>query len=194
MTIGERIKLARENKHLSQKKLGSLINISPSTLSRYEQNHVKGIDNKIIGKIAKALGVSIEYLQGFTDTFSDKIIKVKVIESIKDGVFTFTNEIAVASFALPKKELFYLVSKDSSMMPQIKEGALVLFQKSQDVIDNTIVCVLPHNSTVPIIRKLRTVRNRRLFLPLDLSQDIYCDDVENSHIILGKAIQVIHDL
>lgn len=194
LTIGDRIKRARENKQFSQKKLGSLINISPSTLSRYEQNRVKGIDTNIISKIANALGVSLDYLQGFSDTFSDKIIKIKVIESIKDGTFIFSNEIAVPSFDLPNKELFYFVAKDASMTPQINEGSLVLFQKSQEVLDNTIVCLLPFNSNVPIIRTFRKVKGSRMFLPTDLSHDVYYDDISNRHEILGKAIRVTSDL
>ena len=56
MTIGERIRMIRKEKKLTQKQLGELCNIAEPTIRRYE---LGGLNPKIqtIEKIAKALGV-----------------------------------------------------------------------------------------------------------------------------------------
>lgn len=194
LTIGERIKSAREAKKISQKELSSMINISPSTLSRYEQNNLKGTDNRILETIANALGVSIKYLQGYTNIISEKIHTVEVIDAYRDGEFISSSEIDVASFGLPSKELFYSIAKDDSMSPSIRKNAIVLFEKNQNSVDNSIVCLIPVNSQVPIIRKLRIVKDKILLLPLDLSKDIYIVEEGTPHKIIGRAIQVTHNL
>lgn len=194
LTIGERIKNARKNKKMSQKELSRMINVSPSTLSRYEHNAFKGIDINILNEIADALGVSSKYLQGYTKVISEKILTVRLVEGFKDGEFVTSSKIDVASFGLPSKNLFYLIADDNSMAPLIRKEALVLFEITEDAIDDSIVCILPNDTQVPVIRKLCKVNNQILFLPLDFTKYIYINDAEKSHKILGRAIQVTHDL
>jgi transcriptional regulator with XRE-family HTH domain len=60
-SIGYRIKIAREQKHLTQEQLSEIIDISPMHMSVIERG-VKGISLATLVKIANALEVSTDEL------------------------------------------------------------------------------------------------------------------------------------
>lgn len=61
MTLGKRLKNAREERKLSQGELGKLTKIHPQHISRYENNRAIPSSDKL-GTIAMALQVSTDYL------------------------------------------------------------------------------------------------------------------------------------
>jgi len=64
--LGNRIKILREEKEISQLELSKILNISNSTLSQYEAgNRIPGDDIK--KKIAEYFNVSLDYLMGVSD-------------------------------------------------------------------------------------------------------------------------------
>ena len=78
-TMGERIASARISRNLTQKELSTLVNISESTLARFEKGIREPRSSTIIA-IAQVLNVSCDYLMGLTNVLepytllgSDKI-------------------------------------------------------------------------------------------------------------------------
>lgn len=68
MTIGEQIKNARTNKHLTQKQLAEKINKAFSSVQKYEMNIIQPpID--VIKDISIALDVSVAYLMGWEEEY-----------------------------------------------------------------------------------------------------------------------------
>ncbi len=65
-TMGERIASARISRNLTQKELSTLVNISESTLARFEKGIREPRSSTIIA-IAQVLNVSCDYLMGLTD-------------------------------------------------------------------------------------------------------------------------------
>lgn len=63
MTIGERIKLYREKKELTQEQLGEIIGVKGATITRYEKNN-RQPNVETFAKLAKALEVNINELLG----------------------------------------------------------------------------------------------------------------------------------
>jgi transcriptional regulator with XRE-family HTH domain len=63
---GDRLKWAREQKHLSQEDLGTLIGMTAQQLSRYETGGSEP-GSAILAKIAQALDCSTDYLLGLAD-------------------------------------------------------------------------------------------------------------------------------
>ena len=64
--IGERLKILRKNKGISQRELGDIIGLKKSTVSLYENNKTEPNDEiKII--IARYFNVSADYLIGVID-------------------------------------------------------------------------------------------------------------------------------
>lgn len=62
----KRIKDLREDNDLTQEYLGTILNVSQRTYSRYENNE-RAIPIEIISKLADFYGTSTDYLIGRTD-------------------------------------------------------------------------------------------------------------------------------
>ena len=64
--VGERLRMLRKNKGITQTKLGEILGLHKSTLSLYEKNKGDMSDeNKC--KIAKYFNISLDYLLGLID-------------------------------------------------------------------------------------------------------------------------------
>ncbi len=64
--VGERILLSRR-RVMNQEDLGKLVGLSQGRISEYERGDAKSIDLDTLTLIARALGVSPQYLVGWTD-------------------------------------------------------------------------------------------------------------------------------
>lgn len=64
--VGERILLSRR-RVMNQEDLGKLVGLSQGRISEYERGDAKSIDLDTLTLIARALGVSPQYLIGWTD-------------------------------------------------------------------------------------------------------------------------------
>lgn len=71
MSIGKRIYELRQELDIKQKELAEKVDITEATLSRYE-NGKRNPNAEIAGKIAKALGVTTDFLLGRTDIKNPK--------------------------------------------------------------------------------------------------------------------------
>ena len=79
MNIGKVIQLIRDEKDITQKELADTINISYSVMNRIESGERPARDEEII-KIAKALGVTSDYLLGLSlGVKSNKVVTTKSI-------------------------------------------------------------------------------------------------------------------
>lgn len=65
--LGYRLKIARENKNLTQMEVAKKLGISNGTLSGYERNY-RDPDTETLAKLAELYGVSVDWLTGITDT------------------------------------------------------------------------------------------------------------------------------
>ena len=72
MTIGERIKMLREETGMSQVDFANKINVSKQTLYKYENNLITNIPSDKIEAIAKTASVSPAYLMGWSDSKDGK--------------------------------------------------------------------------------------------------------------------------
>lgn len=76
--ISHRIKECREEASLSQKGLADLINVTPSAVNQYEKGE-KVPSTETLLKLARALGVTTDYLLGATqekEIFIDKAVSM----------------------------------------------------------------------------------------------------------------------
>ena len=63
MTIGERLRIARENEGLSQNQVAKLCGLNPSSISFFETNKRTPVVRNIL-KLAEALNVSTDQILG----------------------------------------------------------------------------------------------------------------------------------
>lgn len=81
MTLGERIKKARQDKGLTQAELGKLLGSTDATVNRYEKD-IRKPDPDTLVNISKILNVSVNWLLGqddidLIDVFEDEMIDIK---------------------------------------------------------------------------------------------------------------------
>ena len=67
MTTGERIKHCRKRLGISAEKLAAMINISPSTIYRWENGDIEKVPDKVLIPLVNALQTSMLYLMGGID-------------------------------------------------------------------------------------------------------------------------------
>lgn len=74
LTLGKRLREARESKGLTQKELAELLGISAATLSKYE-NDTQAPSADTLGNMSVILGISMNKLtMGFDDPMRGKSI------------------------------------------------------------------------------------------------------------------------
>ena len=64
MNIGERIKLFRKRANLTQKELGEKLNVTGTTITRYEKN-LRTPDILTLKKIAEVFNISLNRIKTF---------------------------------------------------------------------------------------------------------------------------------
>jgi ribosome-binding protein aMBF1 (putative translation factor) len=67
MELRHRVLIARREKHMSQEDLARAVGISVNTMARFERGEIKDIKATVLGKMAKVLGVSSDYLLGLQE-------------------------------------------------------------------------------------------------------------------------------
>ncbi len=93
INIGDKVKELRKKEGLSRDALAKVVGTSGAVIGRYERGEITP-SVEIANKIAKALGVSLDFLVGNIDLeLSDKLMNritevSKMTEKDKDHVFT----------------------------------------------------------------------------------------------------------
>lgn len=172
MTIGGRIKQAREAKGMAQVDLAKSVNISKQTLYKYENGIVSNIPSDKIEAISFALGVSPAYLMGWDDAAptsfptpktTDDVVTFPVIGEVAAGY----NEIAMEDWTgdtieipasylrgRPKTDFFVLTVHGDSMYPLYIPGDKVLVQKADTLNSSGDIGVLLYDGDNSTIKKI----------------------------------------
>ena len=83
MTKGDRIRILRESKGMTQEELAKLLNTKRQTISKYEKGIVTNIPSDRIENIAKLLDSTPEYILGWekvqkkNDTMTDIVLRMR---------------------------------------------------------------------------------------------------------------------
>jgi len=70
MSLGKRVTELRLKKGFNQKELADASGITQATISRIESEQVHQLKSEALKRLAKALGVTVDYLVGKTDKLS----------------------------------------------------------------------------------------------------------------------------
>lgn len=113
MLFGDRLRLLREDKSITQKELGLVIGVSDRVIGYYESNDRFPKDEDILRKIADYFNVSVDYLLGRTDDLSfNREEKIKEIEQMQD----FQNAEDALKFILAQPSLMHYGGYDLKNM------------------------------------------------------------------------------
>ncbi|EHR38132.1 S24 family peptidase [Facklamia languida] len=96
--------------------------------------------------------------------------------------------------SLPNGDLFFLKAQGDSMEPTIKEDALVLIRKQEEVENGEIAAVLVNSNTEATLKRVRKLGDTILLEAINEEYSPYLVNKENPARIIGKAVKVLNDL
>ena len=122
MTVGERIKLARETKNLSQTDLANACKICKQTLYKYENNIITNIPSDKREVIANYLSISPAYLMGWETDNKDTNNKLTDDEELQEYLEELKNRSEMRMlFSLAKGATKEDVEKAVKIIEALKE-------------------------------------------------------------------------
>lgn len=120
--LGRNIKLIRQTKNITREDLAKKLNISYSSIEKYEQG-LRGFKVEIIDKFAEALGVPLNEILGTNATTNDIGRKITIEQSIND---------------VSHEELAEKTGIDEKHLRVIKAGQINPTQKELNKIANAL--------------------------------------------------------
>ena len=174
----DRLKIARTQKGISQKKLAEQLFVSQQTVAKWETD--KATPNpETIAKIAELLNSSLGFLLGTepanVEPFVYKatgVLKIPIygyipagtpIEAIED---ILDYEEAPEEWALGGREFFGLKIKGDSMEPEYRNGDVIIFLK-QDDCENNEDCAVAINGDSWTFKRIEKIESGILVKPLN---------------------------
>ena len=163
MTIGERIKAARERKNISQIELAKLIGSSKQSVYKYEKNIITNIPSNKIEAIAKALNTTPAELMGWetnvTPMPKSNVFMRPLFNSVAAdfGVVADNTIISyVPTFITTPSEqeqYIWINVQGDSMSPLIDDGSEILVKK-QDCVDSGQIGVILIDGEDAVVKKI----------------------------------------
>lgn len=173
MTIGERIKYARESRGMNQVDLANSVHISKQTLYKYENNIITNIPSDKIEAISYTLDVSPAYIMGWEEspiatpypapTVTDDVVTFPVIGDVAAGYDHMAVEdwsgdtIQIPAAYLhgrPRSDYFVLNVHGDSMYPMYIEGDKVLVLKADTLERSGQIGVMLYNGDNATVKKI----------------------------------------
>lgn len=201
MTVGERIKIERTKKGLSQAALGDLLQITQQAVGKWEKN-LSEPDSDALKKLADIFEISVDYLVGRNEKSPSgegrkgKWINVYgeiaagiPIEAIEDII----DQEEITADMAAHGEYIALRVKGSSMEPRIMDGDVVIIRLQQEVENSEIAAVFVNGNSVTLKQVKREneglwlIPNNSAFKPLFYSKK---ECAELPVRILGKMVEL----
>ena len=205
MTKGEKIRIAREAKGMTQEELGAICGASKQTIYKYEQGIITNIPSDKVELIASALGIDPAYIMGWDGTPKEAIPyapshKAPIVGSIPAGYPVLALEDIEGYADIPYSDednYFFLRVKGDSMEPKISTGDLVLIRR-QNVADNGQIVAARVNGDEATLKRYKQQGDTILLLPENPKYNPYVvstKEFETGYAqIIGVAIELRRDI
>lgn len=171
--FGERIKELRKRYKMTQKQLAEKLFIDQTAVSYWESGKTKP-DFEKQQMLADLFDVSVDYLLG-RDTVQDnrkKAIRIPVLGVIPAGIpmeaieEIIDYEEAPESWGKGGNEYFALKIKGESMMPEYRNGDVIIFKK-QNTCDNNDDCAVMVNGNDATFKRIEKLSEGIILKPLN---------------------------
>ncbi len=145
ISLGKRIKQARNRAGLTQVELAGKLEIAYPTLNKYERGH-RIPDASLLSRMAKLLGCDPGWLLSGENTDTDHfsyVIQTPVLNKVTDSFPDHVSEEACEYISLPDipQGSFSLIVKGENMSPAIRENDYVIFNPSANIENGDIIIV-----------------------------------------------------
>ena len=208
MTTGEKIKMLRVKKGMSQEELGKKVGVQKAAINKYEKGIVVNLKMSTIAKLADALDVTPVYLMGIgeeqlpANAIPYRVsYKAPIIGSIPAGYPAIALEDIEGYVDIPysdEENYFFLrVNGESMKNAGIHTGDLVLIRRQKCAEDGQIVAARVNGDEATLKRYKRQGGNV-LLLPENPEFDPRIvpekDFLSGDAQIIGVALEVRHML
>lgn len=211
MNVGTRIKLRREELHISAEELGRKIGKAKTTIYRYEMGAIEKMPTSVLTSIANVLLTTPAYLMGWDENKSQSDVysfenvhpvtttKVRMIGKVACGKPIYADEdyetyIQVGSDI--KADFCVTACGDSMIGARIYDGDIV-FCRSQQTVNNGEIAVVVIGDDVTLKRVYLYPDKQKLVLQAEnpkYEPFVYVGDELSDIRILGKAIAFQSDI
>lgn len=212
-SIGRKIKERRELLKMTQEELGKICGTTKQSIFKYETGIVTNIPMDRLCKIADALNVTPAWLMGWTEddgprssgqpvplsqSVPEAGVRIPVFGSVRAGIPLDAITDILDYEEIPQEmarggEYFGLHVKGDSMLPDIREGDIVIVRQQPDVEngDTAIVLINGDEATVKRVMKsssaLTLIPANSQYAPMAFSMiDVVTMPVK----ILGKVVEI----
>lgn len=200
------LKKIREEKGLSQNKLGNMVGVNQTTIARWENKEIApSIDN--VEELANALNIPLPDLLGkdlrfdnatMVDLNSDTV-QIPVLGTIKAGIAIEAQQDILEYIDIPKnwlkggKSFYGLKISGDSMYPKYNENDIVIFEHTEDyTIANNKDCAVMVNGFDATFKNVTINDNGITLVPLNLNNsDGYKPTFYNKEEIERLPIKII---
>ena len=154
LTLGKKIKQAREAKGVTLNDIAEKIGVAKSTIQRYENGKISTPKLPVVHAIASALDVNPSWLVGKSPNMYEPVnvnrssaVRIPVLGSVPAGIPLEAIEDVIDYEEIPsamasKGDYFALKINGHSMEPQIMDGDVVIVLKTDDVDSGDIAIVM----------------------------------------------------
>ncbi len=149
--IGKRMREKRKELSMTLDEVADTVKVAKSTIQRYETGKIETPKIPVVREIAKALGVSSQWLLGDNDTTGEDYAYIPLLGEVAAGMGAWADnrvdDYIVESAAAKEKDkdLIYLKVTGDSMYPEFHEGDLVLVECTPSVESGSFAVVIVDN-------------------------------------------------
>lgn len=200
ISVGSRIRAAREAKNMTQEELGAACGITKQSIFKYESGIITNIPLDRLEKIASALDVTPAYLMGWKEAANTPpgfqpippMTEVPLVGRIAcgDPILAEENVEDMVSVPAAWRATFTLICHGDSMSPRIQDGDLVAIRMQPEVENGEIAAVRIENEAT-----LKRVYLHDDYIELRPENPAFAsiihrrDEMNNVH-IEGKAVGI----
>lgn len=208
MTIGDRIRVRREELHMTQLELANKIGYkSKASINKIELS-VQNLKQSKIKAIADALDTTPAYIMGWEDVKNEPAIKDSIIEIPKGIRIPVLGEVAAGQPILAEDncigymeisdplsktgDFFGLKIKGDSMSPRISEGDIVIVKQQEYAESGDVVIVLINgdSATCKQLMKNRDGISLHSFNPIYAPMEYSNEEIMTVPVrIIGKVVE-----
>lgn len=175
MTMGDRIRILREQRGITQSQLAEICNVSDKAVSTWEKG--RNIPRMgAIQKMADYFGIPKSMIIENTPSTDNASTKIPVLGKIPAGIpFTAVEDVEGWEELSPSmlrggKEFFALAVKGDSMFPEYREGNVLILRK-QDSCETGDDCAVMVNGDDATFKRIRRNEKGITLQPLNPAYD-----------------------
>ena len=210
MTVGERIKIERVRKGVSQTVLAEICSVTQQAVGKWEKD-ISQPSIEILNVLANYFNVSIDYLTGRAEHIPSNVYDVnrllvfEELGTVRAGFDGAVDEIPTGrKIEIPasmisgdKKDYFVLRVKGNSMYPRLLDGDTILCKRC-DSVDSGSLAVVLYNGDEATVKKVNYVSGENWLELVPANPEYPTKRIEGADLelcrILGLVVKLIRDL